>query len=316
MGKLTIEAGGKLLAYTSESNQSGERQDVSHLAHQFLYDAVELGPICLQDIFGLLAKDPVLLEVYRRQFSKELLAYASLGPISMDVPPDDRIECLELYQMWEQDTWSHRLDRGPALRLHGLCRAPAGASSEAWRSVSVVFSDLRELLTLPVRLASQVTICEADFDAFAFGQVLQKVYVSVTLGELLHGVLWELSFYGAPQTQEEVSGAVLAQAQQYLEEQQRCEGHALPVVPGPNLMTTRMQAEVQAAFSSTGVVKPMELWRALRGLRDDAAVIQSLRDIFGAPADSLRIRPAFNGLSARAFRKAMRAAWSRTDSKP
>lgn len=70
----------------------------------------------------------------------------------------------------------------------------------------VSLTPLRELLVLPVRVNHGVRITEDDQAAQVWMQEIGRAQVEdVTLGQVLEGLLWELSFHGGPAEQEAVA---------------------------------------------------------------------------------------------------------------
>jgi hypothetical protein len=67
---------------------------------------------------------------------------------------------------------------------------------------SVSTTPLRELLGIPIRVNPSISICENDLSAKKYGHELEEIQLmGVNLGQVLHGILWELSWHGGPETQ-------------------------------------------------------------------------------------------------------------------
>jgi len=70
----------------------------------------------------------------------------------------------------------------------------------------VSLTPLHELLVLPVRVNHGVRITKDDLAAQAWMQEIGRAQVEdMTLGQVLEGLLWELSFHGGPAEQEAVA---------------------------------------------------------------------------------------------------------------
>lgn len=121
------------------------------------------------------------------------------------------IEFLELYQCWHLNTATREYEAVHRLDFHGIgyelredldhghgCIYPAGTRIH-W---GVSLTPIRELLALPIRFNQVVSICENDLSAKKCAQELEKVQLTgINLGQILHGILWELSWYGGPESQ-------------------------------------------------------------------------------------------------------------------
>ena len=78
---------------------------------------------------------------------------------------------------------------------------------------AVSLTPLRELLALPVRVNHSMRITEDDQAAQAWMQEIGRAQVEdVTLGQVIEGLLWELSFHGGPAEQEAVAEGLLARS--------------------------------------------------------------------------------------------------------
>ena len=76
-------------------------------------------------------------------------------------------------------------------------------------------TSVRELLHLPIRLNSTVQICEDDVYAKRFGHALQTCFNhEITLGTLIHSLLWELSWHGTPEQRDAPMWRLTAEAHQ------------------------------------------------------------------------------------------------------
>lgn len=80
------------------------------------------------------------------------------------------------------------------------CIFPAGTRIN-W---GISMTPLRELLAIPIRINKVISICENDLSAKKYAQELEKVQVlGVNFGQILHGILWKLSWHGGPEKQSE-----------------------------------------------------------------------------------------------------------------
>jgi hypothetical protein len=131
----------------------------------------------LADIFRLTEASPLLLKFYRRDFAEELCADARKGAVELPA----------------------REPAGPPQGEALECAARRVLDQRA-------LTPLRELLSLRVLVNAEVRITEEDATAKAtMSEIRRARNADVTLGQVIHGLLWELSFHGGPQEQLEVS---------------------------------------------------------------------------------------------------------------
>lgn len=323
MHNLTLKPGAELTGTFEGEDGKPVSRDVSTRAIEFLFEPVTLAAgVTLADIFALLANNPLLVQVYRRDFVAELLAHALKGPLKTDNPFDpEGIEYLELYQIVELDTATKLISGNERLGFHGMgfeqrddvdmggYIQPKGSRIQ-W---GISLTDVRELLHLPVRVNREVTICEGDLDAKRWGEKLDSVHLeSVTLGQVLHGILWELSFHGGPSEQTDVRDDLVerkAEVDEALEREKNGEPSGL--ISGDDLFEEFDRPGVEAVFETIGDLRARDITRALRQLDDDTDVEKGLALVLGEmgqKASKVRIKAEFKGLTARAFRRAMRQA--------
>lgn len=293
--------------------------DVTRNAHQFLFEPVKLDDVKLADIFALLDLDPVLVKVLRRNFAEELLEHARKGPLKHEaVYGPEELEYLELYQILELNTHSKVMENMSHIQFHGVgfelredhdmggYTQPKG-SRVHW---GISLSDLREFLHLPVRVKEEVLVCEGDYNAKAFGSELQSFRrEQLTLGEVLNGVLWELSFHGAPSDIAETAAELKERHEEVKEAIEREKnGEPSQFISGADIFESFDKPGVDAMFESTGSMRACEVTRALRELEDDENVVSGLARVLGDQAAELKIRAQHQGLGARAFRTALSEA--------
>lgn len=215
--EITLHHGPKLIH--QRSDQDDLALDVTDRACEFLYAQMKLADdVTILDIFKLL-DNPVLRTIFRRDYVNELLTEAALGPLVTEVLPHERIEYLELNQIWSLDSSSSDFTsvgkfgvtgKGIVLREdvgnHGMVFHNKGERIN-W---GVSMTSVRELLHLPIRINSKVKICEEDVYAKGFGEEIQTGFnLQITLGTLIHSLLWELSWHGTPVQRDVRMGALL-----------------------------------------------------------------------------------------------------------
>ncbi len=309
MNDLTLHPGPQLTTIRSQEDAEGRRRpvkvDVTSRAHEFLFDTVTVAEgVTLADIFGLLNACPELVGIYRRHFSKELLAHANKGLSPKYVPGYDPegIEYLELYQVWNFNTATKTYQPVGRLSFHGIGfelredRDMGGYVEKAGSRVQwgVSLSDIRELLSLPIRIRQDIPVCEDDFSAKAWGKTLDTVRVeAVTLGEVLHGVLWELSFHGAPSEQEEFREQLQTQVEEI-------RSGTAELVDGSDIFDDWDRPAIEKLFDTIGSQSIGDVTHAMRELEDDEPIQAGLQARF---ADEVRVKAEHATLPARAFRR-------------
>lgn len=280
--------------------------DVTARAVAFLFDTVEVDPaVTLGDVLRLLELSPELQQVYQRDYATEMLAEAVKGPLVDQGPYQDQIEYLELYQLWSFNTATrtyqpqHRLDlTGVGVELkeplpdHGL---EAGGRIR-W---GVSTAGLRKLLNTPIRLNQEVIVCEDDLDAKDYGRELSRVNVEgVSLGQVIHGLLWELSFYGSPVEQEEFTESLK-------EQMTELEAGTMETVEHFDIFEDMERPGIVLMFETIGNLKAREVSYALRSIGNEDNVAQALAEAYGM---AVVVKEEYRHLGGRAFRKTFREA--------
>lgn len=216
---LTLHPGPRLLCHDWQHDPSRSAggyvdHDVTEQAACHLFDTVALtSGVALRDIFLLLDANPLLLQVFAKDWAAELLAEIMGSAKHSAVPSIEYdpqgIEFLELYQVWHRDSENGELQLQPIHRLgfHGVGfrlredgvhdgQVEYRADERIHWGVSLV-SPL-ELLHLPMRLNPEVVIREHNLDSVDHGQEIGRLLnPGVTLGQVLNGILRELSWHGA-----------------------------------------------------------------------------------------------------------------------
>lgn len=199
-------------------------------AHCRLFQLVRLDPeLRLRDVFLLMAQCPLLAEIERLNWGAEYLEEA----LAADAKPytgaygPEGIEYLELYAHWELNTLTNELQTNHRLDFHGVgferredrlanytdrdgnpvVEYPKG-SRTPW---AIEFTPLADLLDIPLRVNPVVQVEEADYDTAiqraGTGKITPVAEYTMawgfTLGQILDGVLYEISFCGGPERKAE-----------------------------------------------------------------------------------------------------------------
>ena len=213
--KLTLHPGGTLIQtrwiYDDEMGR-GEfvDLDVTQHASGHLFEIIQMTPdVILRDAFTLVKRNSFLRELLHHHWIGELFDEVSNAPQELMGPELQDIEYLELYWLWDVDTKIHTFDglqrpnfhgvgivRSEDLMENGYVSCKKGERIQ-W---GICLSELSALLNLPLRIKKEVLVCESNLDNLNSGYELpMKAICETTLGQMLEGIFWELSFYGAPQ---------------------------------------------------------------------------------------------------------------------
>lgn len=322
MSELILKPGPVLLWRQWEYDEVTEEgdyvdSDVTTTAHEYLFESVTIDKdVLLSDIFWLLDAAPILTAILRRDFSDALLAEARKGASSSwnNAYAPEGIEFLELYQTWHLNTATREYDSVHRLDFHGvgyLLREdfdygngniyPAGTRIH-W---SVSTTPLRELLAIPIRINPSVSICENDLSAKKYGHELEKIQLmGINLGQVLHGILWELSWHGGPESQSQF-------VDELNERVEDIKNHRPGVVSeidpyGEDGIFGQLdEPGFQTFFQRLGTHTKKEIVFTLHDLEDDEPVQAGLR---ARLSDDITIHPEFANMAARAFRTLFREA--------
>lgn len=314
MQDLTLKPGPVLLARRWETDDEHENgrwheENVTDRAHERLFDIVTLdAAVTLGDIFRLLDAGPLLRQIFRRDFADELCAEARKGAVAENAPDPsspESIEYLELYQVWLLDTSTSVYTSTRRLQLHGVgCEltrdAPDYGRSKCERiHWSVSLTPLRELLSLPLRVNPEVRLMEDDINAKAFGdEVARGRHPDVTLGQVIDGVVWELSFHGGPQERAEFRDELNQQVA-------AVKAGTATLVSGDDIFQKLDRPGCETMFDSLGGETPRDIGNALRKIDDDENAATWFDKTFGG---AVVVKPQFRDRTGREFRKAFRAA--------
>lgn len=310
---LFLNSGPALIRHKTHPGDDGPDQvEVTDSAIEYLFVPVELDPdLTLGDIFRLLHRSEALRRVFRQDFAAELCAEASKGPVpptrGSDPPEVKGIEFLELYRQWRHDSSEARYWDTQQLHLHGIGHVldvdvpDYGVKAGDRIHWSVSLTPVRELLLLPLRVKETFDVLEDDIDANAYGNRIASAKCSeVTLGQVIHGVLWELSFHGTPEDQEQVLEALR-------EQKAEIDAGTAELVSGDDLFDDLDNPGFATLFETLGDIPRSEVRHVIRAIPDDALAAAHLTQAFG---DKVVVDPAFRELTGHAFRKAFRTARS------
>jgi hypothetical protein len=200
---LVIKKGGLLVKITS-SEEDDEERDVTPLAitHLFTECSIEEGAT-LRDIFLLLKSNLTLFDAILGNWCKEIVCEGLQSSQSLE-SKESKIEYLELY--WTLDQGDDYFSGHHFPRFHGvgflLQEDLVGSHGEIYGEKGTrinygLTTPLSEMIDLPVKLQHAATI----YENYRVGR--DVVGINYTLGHILQGIVWELSFFGDPSSREQ-----------------------------------------------------------------------------------------------------------------
>lgn len=216
--RIELRKGGKLIEIKwvyDKAKGEGEYQefDITKQAIRHLFEVCELEEgVTLKDIFLLLNTELDIFDAVIGNWCKDIVTEGLTQPekpYDLSTYDPDQIEYLELVYTPEYD-----LDGDDKDVLYGIHRPDFGgvgvvlqAENEhhkageriAW---GVSFTPSNELINIPVKLSDKFSIYEGilKWDKTSTGDRVLASFSNptYTLGGILEGIIWELSFHGGP----------------------------------------------------------------------------------------------------------------------
>ena len=283
--------------------------DVADRAHEYLFETIEMDSrVTLADLFRLLDRDPVLRQVFRRDWAEELCAEARKGPLtplSSNPARQEGIEWLELYQEWNLDTARSTYLPTQRLQFHGIGVVLQEDAVEHDRrkgdriTWAVSLTPVRELLTLPLRINPEVLVREDDLDSASYGLEIARVrHPDLTLGQIIGGVLYELGFHGGPDEQAEFAATLKRRMDEV-------DSGAVKPINADEVFGASDQPGCDALFDDLGGRSAREISTAMRRIGDGENAASWFEKEFGG---DVVVKAQFRDRGGRAFRQAFRAA--------
>jgi len=284
-------------------------QDVADRAHEYLFETIEMDSrVTLADVFRLLDRDPILRQVFRRDWAEELCAEARKGPTEPSSPDPawhEGIEWLELYQEWSLDTGSGTYLPMQRLQFHGIGvelqeDAPEHHRRKGERITwAVSLTPVRELLALPLRINPEVLVMEDDLDSESYGREVSRArHPDVTLGQIIGGVLYELGFHGGPGEQAEFAAELKRRTDEV-------DNGTAKLISAEEVFGEFDQPGFDALFDDLGGRSAYEIRTAMRRIGDDENAASWFEKEFNG---EVVVKPQFRDRGGREFRKAFRVA--------
>ena len=184
-------------------NQEGDIIDASCDAACYLFDLAELDEdLIVRDIFLLLRNNPIILALFRHIHAADIIheAFSEEPVLYSNTYNPENIEYVEL---WRNCEFDHKTKT--CCDMHILCMTGVGfALREPWindfenyalgdrRRFGLSFMTPTHLLNYPLRFKDKSELLLAGKS----GSIENVSFGLPTLGQIVHSVLWELSFYG------------------------------------------------------------------------------------------------------------------------
>ncbi|MFM0140403.1 hypothetical protein [Caballeronia grimmiae] len=212
MGELTLTTGGKLEYFRRASDEVAHHSanvatEVTDSAAAYMMESVRFcGEIYVRDIFSLLDRNPLLIEIFKRAYAAEYLQETKKGNAEAYTGEYDPtgIEYLELFYDWEKDRETDELRGVNRLWVGGVgyllrddVMEDGSVLYEKGTRIrwAIKFAPVGHIFNLPLRLNPEVTVADSR-DITHTLHIFQLP--NPTLAQVIHAVLWELSWAGNP----------------------------------------------------------------------------------------------------------------------
>ena len=236
--KLEIRKGGRLVETKwkyDETIKKGEyvERDITKNAIRYLFEPCELEQgVSLRDVFLLLNTELDIFDSIIGNWCKEIVTEGLTQPSKPYQFDEEGIEYLELYWSFYYDDGS---EYGPSFygynrpSFHGIGFERKENKYFDWTSKDgskdiehakgsrtnwgISFSKANDLIDIPVKLDDKVTVFDDNLDHEGDHKAKTGWHYSLTeykgatytLGNILEGIVWEMSFHGGPGNRDKVS---------------------------------------------------------------------------------------------------------------
>lgn len=226
MEELELRKGGILICTDGRVGKRKWKRDVTATAPAYLFRRCRLAKnVTLRDVFLLLRKHEKLFTAVLRNWCAEYTAeaLATKGDPYTKRYSADGIEYLKL-QKW-LSVWSFPKKQWASAdditHFGGVGFALRRASKElgvpkGYRmSWGVDFTPVHQLANIPLRLDDEYIVTVEGGDDPKTNQEHRYLGATFTMGEILHGILWELSFHGSPKDRDARSAELDKTVEEY-----------------------------------------------------------------------------------------------------
>ncbi len=194
MTKLTIHKDGKITrSVWNPEDRKMDAYDVTDRAPSFLFQECTVDDdVTLRDVFLILQRDVDLYDTIFQNWCKEIVTEAFENPAKpRDNDGPGQIDYVELCWNLDIDREENTLTFGGFPSFHGYGTWDDGTPGP-W---GVDFSPASTLLDYPLKLNDEIRVIDGAIQTYKGAQF--------TLGQILYGIIWELSFFGGPKEQRE-----------------------------------------------------------------------------------------------------------------
>ena len=238
--KLEIRKGGKLIetkwVYDKEAKQGSYVEfDRTDRAFRYLFEQCQLAPdVTLKDIFELLNSDIDVFDAVIGNWCEEIVTEGltqPAKPYDLSKYDPEQIEYLELRYTPEYD-----LDGDNKDVFYGFHRPDFGGVGVVLQNDGdqdhykkgeripwgVSFSKANDLINIPVKLADKFVVYEGIMKWDKVSKDNKKLAEfnnpTYTLGGILEGIIWELSFHGGPDKRNDMHKELLERVEEIKKE--------------------------------------------------------------------------------------------------
>lgn len=279
--------------------------NVTDSAHQFLRKNVHIDPlVTLADIFGLFKENPLLCEYFSLSFADELVQEALKGFLKPKRRPvREELEYLEIFSDWHFDTFNNTYTSINNFQMDGIGfelkkNEPLFGKKKGERiAFSLSFSNVRNLLNLPIRIRSTVDVFESDIDSNLFHEKIRSHTVnSYPLGTIIDVIFSTLTFHGGPQETQKLR-------KKMCEMSKSIDDHCV-TTDVEDFFDTMDRDGMRLMFQSLGEYPSREITRSMRKIPDDENACSHLENKF----PGIIVASDFREMNARTFRQTFRVA--------
>jgi hypothetical protein len=207
---LELHKGGKLVEtywVYDETKGDGDmcEKDVTENAIRLLFEPCDLAQdITLKDIFLLLNTELKIFDAVLGNWCEEFVKEGLSGegkPYTGEYNPEE-IEYLQLSKyMWIDSDLSYGLERPDFGGVGFELKEEWDGWSKGDRiSYGISFSPTQDLINLPVKLDRTLIIYNENPASGRYHETIAEYEnITFTLGDILNGIIWEISFNGGPE---------------------------------------------------------------------------------------------------------------------
>lgn len=200
MEELKLKKGGVLIkAKWDSETEDYINHDVTEIGFRYLYDKIHFEEgLTLRDIFLFVREN---VDFYNTIFGNWLSEYVaeafSEDCVSEDTFHAQEIQYLELYFRDEIDGDFLNSDLFPGFHGIGVSEEDNYFSKKGETiQFGVDFAPIKSILDLPVILSPKKQVLTGN-------KIKEYSFDDYTLGGVLHGIFWEISFFGSPEGKRE-----------------------------------------------------------------------------------------------------------------